>query len=153
MPTDHRQAAATATAALVAGGLSVTKASEQVAAEVGVAARTVRTWIKKYEIKLRSGQSQGFKDFNERRRAEVGNRLVTILESRIDQMEASLALGFPIEGREIRELTIAFGVLTDKRRLEDGLSTDRIETETVPAREIVRDKIDELAERRKKRDG
>ena len=147
MPTDHRQAAATATAALVAGGLSVTKASEQVAAEHGVAARTVRLWIKKYGIKLRSEPSQGFRDFNDRRRAEVGNRMVALLETRLGMLEQS----GEINGRELKDLAVMFGVLTDKRRLEDGLSTDRIETESVPAREIVRDKIDELAERRKRR--
>ncbi len=153
MPTDHRQAAAESAAALVAGGLSLAKASDQVGVENGVTGRTVRKWIVKAGIKVRTEQSQGFKDFNERRRAEVGNRMVALLESRLAQMEHSITLGFPIEGRELKDLTIAFGVLTDKRRLEDGLSTERVETETVPAREIVRDKIDELAERRKNRDG
>ena len=148
MPTDHRQAAAESAAALVAGGLSLAKASDQIGAEHNVTGRTVRKWIVKAGIKVRTEQSQGFKDFNERRRAEVGNRMVAILERRLGQLEAS----GEINGRELKDLAVMFGVLTDKRRLEDGLSTDRIETETVPAREIVRDKIDELAERRAKRD-
>ncbi len=149
MPTDHRQAAAAAAAALVAEGLSLTKASDQVAADVGVTGRTVRKWIVKAGIKLPKNQSQGFKDFNEQRRAEVGNRMVAILERRLSQLEES----GEISGRELKDLTVAFGVLTDKRRLEDGLATDRTETSEVPAREIIADKIDELAERRKQRDG
>ncbi len=151
MSTDHRQAAAEAAAALVAGGLSLTKASERVAADVGVAARTVRLWIKKSGLKIPKQQSQGFKDFNEQRRAETGNRLASIIDSRILQIEAAFVEGTDVDSRQIRELMISFGVLTDKRRLEDGLSTDRVETEMVPAREIVQGKIDELAERRKNR--
>ncbi len=149
MPTDHRQAAAEAAAALVADGLSLAKASDQIGVEVGVTGRTVRNWITKAGIVLPKNQSQGFKDFNERRRAEVGNRMVAILERRLGQLEDS----GEITGRELKDLAVMFGVLTDKRRLEDGLSTERVETESVPAREIVRDKIDELAERRKLRDG
>ncbi len=149
MPTDHRQAAAAAAATLVADGLSLTKASDQVAAGLGVTGRTVRAWIVKAGIVLPKNQSQGFKDFNERRRAEVGNRMVAILERRLGQLEDS----GEINGRELKDLAVMFGVLTDKRRLEDGLSTDHVVTESVPAREIVRDKIDELAERRKLRDG
>ncbi len=147
MPTDHRQAAAAAAATLVAEGLSLTKASERVAADAGVAARTVRLWIKKSGIKIPTRQSQGFKDFNEQRRSEVGNRMVAILERRLTQLEES----GEITGRELKDLAVMFGVLTDKRRLEDGLATDRTETSEVPAREIVRDKIDELAERRARR--
>ncbi len=43
-----------------------------------------------------------------------------------------------------------FGILTDKRRLEDGQVTDRTEQATVPAREIIEAKILNLADRRKK---
>ncbi len=150
MPTDHRQAAAAAAAALVAGGLSLTKASDQVAAELGVTGRTVRKWIVKAGLKLPKNQSQGFKDFNEQRRAEVGNRMVAILERRLTQLEVS---GEKISGRELKDLAVMFGVLTDKRRLEDGLATDRTETSEVPAREIVRDKLEGLAERKANRDG
>ncbi len=147
MPTDHRQAAAAAAVALVVGGLSLSKASDQVAAEHDVTGRTVRRWITNAGLKLPELGSN-FADFNDRRRQEVGNRMVAILERRLSQLEES----DKISGRELKDLAVAFGVLTDKRRLEDGLATDRTETSEVPAREILRDKVDELAERRLKRD-
>ena len=153
MPTllAERQHGAEQTVALVYGGLSLTKASEQIAAEYGVTSGTVRRWVDKSGLKVVRKRTN-FEDFNAERRAKAGNRLAAVIEGRLGQLEMDLALGIRLESRDIRELAVAFGIATDKRRLEDGLSTDRIETEEVPAREIIADKIDELADRRAKRD-
>ena len=140
------------TAALVADGMTFTQASKQVAALHGVGPQTVRNWVHKTGTKVRSQQQPHSIDFNAERRAEAGNRLASVIEGRIGQLEKALTDGTEVDSRQIRELAIAFGVMTDKRRLEDGLVTDRTET-SVPAREIIEGKIDELAERRSKRDG
>lgn len=150
LTAEIRLAAAQQTAALVRGGLTYTKASDQIAVEVGVAGRTVRAWVEKYGIDIQKQDSR-ISDFNERRRAESGNRLANVVEGRIAQLEKAIDAGTEVDSRQIRELTIAFGVLTDKRRLEDGLATDRHETSEVPAREIIKSEIDELDERRKQK--
>ena len=141
---------------LMVGGLSQWAASHRVCGEVGCAASTVRGWLQDGRfgrLSVPSVQLERLRDFNQERRAEAGNRLALVIEGRIGQLEKALTDGTEIDSRQIRELAIAFGVMTDKRRLEDGLVTDRTEQTTVPAREIIEGKIDELAERRKRRDG
>ncbi len=138
-------------AELVRSGMSISKASAQVGEQHGVTARTARFWVQRAGIKLDTQHQPNFQDFNEQRRARAGNQLAEVLEGRIKQLHRQIQEGEQVPSREIRELTVAFGVLTDKRRLEDGDVTDRTEQTTVPAREIIEAKIEDLAERRKQR--
>ncbi len=147
----QRQEGAGRAAELVAAGMSLTKASEAVGAEMGVSDRAVRNWVKDTGVHLsHREQPPAFRNFNQARRTEVGNRLVGLLEGNLTRMEKQLQAGTAIAARELKDLVITFGILTDKRRLEDGQVTDRTEQANVPAREIIEAKILDLADRRKK---
>lgn len=54
----------------------------------------------------------------------------------------------PLTPNGLQALTIAAGILTDKRRLEDGDVTDRTEVRDGGARERLAGRLDELAARR-----
>ena len=56
------------------------------------------------------------------------------------------------EPRELQQLASAVAVLIDKRRLEDGLATERTEVHASGASERLAAHVDELATRRQKRD-
>ena len=152
-PNPNAKPGAVEAAQLIRGGMGRGAAYQQVADKYGVKPRAIRQWIQNAGIKLPApgAGNPKLQDFNDERRLKAGNRLADVLEARIGQIENLIAAGKQVPSREIRELTIAFGVLTDKRRLEDGEATDRTEQSVVPAREIVEAKILDLAERRKQR--
>jgi len=55
-----------------------------------------------------------------------------------------------LTARDLKDLTVAMGISIDKRRLEDGEATERAEISDLSgARVAVRDKLLEIAERRK----
>lgn len=56
------------------------------------------------------------------------------------------------DGRDFRDIVVAVGVLIDKRRLEDGEVTDRVDVHNGGARERLVSRLDELAERRRAKD-
>ena len=99
----------------------------------------------------RREQPPAVRDFNTAQRHEVGNQLVHLLKAKLTQMEVQVQAGSPVAANDMKALAVMFGILTDKRRLEDGQVTDRTEQATVPAREIIEAKILELADRRTKR--
>jgi hypothetical protein len=55
----------------------------------------------------------------------------------------------PLTPNGLQSLTIAMGILTDKRRLEDGEVTARTEVSGGDARERIASRLDELASRRR----
>jgi hypothetical protein len=58
----------------------------------------------------------------------------------------------PLTPNGLQALTIAMGILTDKRRLEDGEVTARTEVSGGDARERIASRLDELAARRRTTD-
>ena len=138
-------------AALVAAGMGYSAASRQIAEKYGVSERTARGWVDRVGLDIPSEPREDFQDFNQRRRAEAGNKLAEALEMRTAQVLAALRDGEPVPTRELKDLAIMFGVLTDKRRLEDGLATDRHEQQSIPAREIIEAKILSLSARKKQK--
>ena len=149
-----QQTAAALAVELIEGGVSRTGAYERVAAENDVTPRTVRKWIKDSGLIIGDGKDipSAFKDFNTQQRQETGNALAELVTKTVAKWTRDLdRFDFYPPPREMKDLAIMFGVLTDKRRLEDGEVTDRTETSAVPAREIVEAKILDLAERRKAR--
>jgi len=58
----------------------------------------------------------------------------------------------PLTPNGLQALSISFGILTDKRRLEDGDVTARTEVTGGDARERIASKLDELATRRRATD-
>lgn len=58
----------------------------------------------------------------------------------------------PLTPNGLQALTISAGILTDKRRLEDGEATSRTEVHGDEARELVASRLDELASRRRTSD-
>ena len=153
MPNARAQTAAAYAVELIEGGISRTAAYERVASENDVKPRTVRRWIKDSGLTIPTDEnmSTAFADFNESERQQVGNELVDILRRKIKAMQKEFDWGHPVSARDMKDIAVMFGVLTDKRRLEDGLATDRQETSVVPAREIFEAKILDLAERKKVR--
>ncbi len=153
MPNARAQTAAAFAVELIVSGVSRTAAYERVAAENDVKPRTVRSWIKASGLTLpdRTDTSTAFADFNDQQRLDVGNRLAELVNKGLAKMEKDFEYGFSPQVRDMKDLAIMFGILTDKRRLEDGLATDRSETSVVPAREIIEAKILDLDERRKNR--
>ena len=119
---------------------------------MGVSDRAVRNWVKDTGIQVvRREQPPAFRDFNTAQRHEVGNQLVHLLKAKLTQMEEQFQAGSRVAANDMKALAVMFGILTDKRRLEDGQVTDRTEQASVPAREIIEAKILDLADRRKKR--
>ena len=57
-----------------------------------------------------------YRDFSQLRRLELGNRLA-------DTMDEILDRG-PISAGDLRNLAVVYSILTERRRLEEGLSTE-----------------------------
>jgi hypothetical protein len=73
-------------------------------------------------------------------------RVINLAFERIEDMLDDDAL----TARDLKDLTIAMGISIDKRRLEDGQATERTEiSDLTGARNAVRNKLLEIAERRK----
>ena len=72
---------------------------------------------------------------------------VALLNKLFDKL-SEMADG-PLTPNGLQALTIAMGILTDKRRLEDGDVTARTEVTGGDARERIASKLDELATRRR----
>ena len=62
-------------------------------------------------------------DFNTARRLELGNKIAARLAELVDS-------GYPLIPKDLRDVAVTFGVLTDKRRLEDGESTANVNQHT-----------------------
>jgi hypothetical protein len=134
---------------LIDGGMSFTKATETVGAEEGIGGRAVRKWLDSHGgVDVVKTPPPQFADFNARQRATVGNRLAALVAQTIEMFQKAADGGTPVSPRELKELALAFGILTDKRRLEDGEATGRVETLATDARQTVVKRLDELARRR-----
>ncbi len=58
-----------------------------------------------------------------------------------------------LDSGDFRDLVVSFGILTDKRRLETGEATSRHESVDPERRRRMRESLDEVAARRRKRAG
>ena len=62
-------------------------------------------------------------DFNLARRLELGNKIAARLAELVESEG-------PLLPKDLRDVAVTFGVLTDKRRLEDGESTSNVNQHT-----------------------
>ena len=70
-------------------------------------------------LDIRLAQSRRFdayRDFSRMRRLELGNRLADAVDEILDRG--------PISAGDLRNLAVVYSILTERRRLEDGLSTE-----------------------------
>ena len=84
--------------------------------------------------------AQVAEDYALERRIALLNKLFTKAEELIEQADTP---------HKLQALAIAMGILTDKRRLEDGEVTARTEVNGGDARERIASRLDELAARRR----
>lgn len=73
-------------------------------------------------------------------RLELGNAMFDAVEEMLGKAKTP---------GELKDLATTFGILTDKRRLDDGEATNRTENVDPSRRERFRKNLDELAERRR----
>ena len=87
--------------------------------------------------------AQVAEDYSLERRLALLNKMFNKAEELIEQATTP---------HKLQALAIAMGILTDKRRLEDGEVTARTEVSGGDARERIASKLDELATRRRTTD-
>lgn len=81
------------------------------------------------------------------RRIALNDRLFEAIQQSMDVLEDNIEAG-QLDARDLQALVISYGILTDKRRLEDGESTSRDENVImVTAKESLSLKLAEIRER------
>jgi hypothetical protein len=142
---ERRAAVEHARRLMVEDGYSATRAAESVAEDLGSTGRTVMRWAEAQGIGLGELSRDIHKTraateatiyYGQERRLELSNQLFARVKSMTDGVKAA---------NEMKDLATAFAILTDKRRLEEGKSTERHEVAVVDARERL---LNEVAERR-----
>ena len=121
------------------------------ARRLGCSVGTVNRIAKLNSLEPYSGQKppvpnevvQAAADYCLERRILLLNKMFTKAEELIEQATTP---------HKLQALAIAMGILTDKRRLEDGEVTARTEVSGGDARERIASKLDELAARRRTTD-
>jgi hypothetical protein len=142
---EKRAAVENARRLMVEDGHSVRRASQSVADDLGVSDRTVMNWAKAIglplgdlsrEIHKTKAATEATIHYGQERRLELSNLLFARVKTMTDEVKAA---------NEMKDLATAFAILTDKRRLEEGKSTERHEVAVTDARERL---LHEVAERR-----
>ena len=95
------------------------------------------------KIELSAAASAAASDYCLERRLNLLNKVFAKAEEMIDTATTP---------HKLQALAIAIGILTDKRRLEDGEVTARTEVSGGDARERIASKLDELSARRRTTD-
>jgi len=113
---------------LVGEGMSANKATQQIAAEQGIAQRTLQRWLTAEGVSLSTVALDTAK--NARAVAEADYRLRRA-RLRVDMLKvAEKVLGridVEGEGRQAQAFAVSLGILVDKIRLEEGEPTARTE--------------------------
>lgn len=150
---DKRHAVESARRLMVEEGYSVNRAAEAVGEDLGVSGRTVMRWADSQGLPLGElsrdiaktrAATEATEGYGLARRLELSNRLFSKLG---EVVETS------IEPSGLKDLATAFGILTDKRRLEEGQATERTESSVTDLRSRVESRLDELAQRRQQKAG
>lgn len=125
---ERRTAAENARRLMVEDGYSANAAAASVGEDLGVSGRTVMNWAKHLGLPLGELSRDIAKTraataatiyYGQDRRLELSNELF----GRIKELAGAVKAA-----NEMRDLATAFAILTDKRRLEEGRSTERHET-------------------------
>ena len=127
--TEHERRAAVehARRLMVEDGYSQNKAAEAAGDDLGVKGRTVMRWAESLDLPLGELSRDAAKTraataahthYDQERRLGLNN----LLFDRIKEVA-----GKTEDAGDLKDLAMAFGILTDKRRLEEGKSTERHE--------------------------
>lgn len=113
---------------MVNDGFSQNRACAAVGEDLGVTGRTVALWAADMEIALGSISREATKTAAaSRARAEYGadrrRELSDLLFSRCEEVASDTR-----DSGVLKDLATVFGILTDKRRLEEGKATERTES-------------------------
>jgi len=142
--------------------LSQTEAMKQAIEEhdLGIHIATLRRWSEKYYKPIPAyavfrQMSESAINYERDTRARLGNKIMMAIELELEDHLQAKRDGEDgvLTSRDLKDLAITFGVLTDKRRLDDGEATERQEVDVAAARAAVAGRLDELAARRRQRDG
>ncbi|HXI16612.1 MAG TPA: hypothetical protein VNM48_09580 [Chloroflexota bacterium] len=130
-------------------GYSQNKASAAVGEDLGIAGRTVKRWA--VAVGLPLGDLS--RDFEKRRTAAATAVQTYDLARRLELNDFRFERVRDVatttrETNGLKDLALAFGILTDKRRLEEGQATARTESQVSEVRQRLDTRLDELASRR-----
>lgn len=133
--------------AAIVDALSRGEAQKAIARRLGCSPGTVNRLAKLNGLEPGSAKNQAamievenlIADYTLERRVALLNKMFAKAEELVDTATTP---------HKLQALAIATGILTDKRRLEDGEATARTEVNGGDARERIARRLDELAERR-----
>lgn len=133
--------------AAIVQALSRGEAQKAIARRLGCSPGTVNRLAKLNGLEPGSAKNQAamievenlIADYTLERRVALLNKMFAKAEELVDTATTP---------HKLQALAIATGILTDKRRLEDGEATARTEVNGGDARERIARRLDELAERR-----
>jgi transposase-like protein len=128
--------------AAIAEALRAGESQNGVARRFGIGAATVNRIAKRNGLKYSAPKNAAIC-----RRDYAAAERLALLNKLFDKV-SELADG-PLTPTGLQALTISAGILTDKRRLEDGEATARTEVHGGGAREQLARSLDELAARRR----
>lgn len=137
-------------------GYNQAQALREVTPALGIGNRALYNWAAVRGMPLpnpglhqTAHMTEAIKTYAKEHRLDLGNRLIDIVEEAVSRMEAAMTEDeeYVPEIRELREMAITFGILTDKRRLEDGDATTRTEVSTESVRLEIAAKLEQLEQR------
>jgi IS30 family transposase len=135
----------------IVAALKAGESQNAVARRLGCGPATVNRVAKRNGLECHSPKNQAAEaeitaalaDYSIERRLALLNKVFAKAEELIDTATTP---------HKLQALAIAIGILTDKRRLEDGEVTARTEVSGGDARERIASRLDELASRRRTTD-
>ncbi len=137
-------------------GYNQAESMRMVAPALGIGNRALYNWAAVRGMPLpnpglhnTAHMSESLKTYAKEHRLDLGNRLIDVVEETVTRLERMMAEDPEAtpEIRELREMAVTFGILTDKRRLEDGDATSRTEVSAESVRLEIVAKLENLEKR------
>lgn len=125
---ERRIAVEQARALMTEQGYSANKAAEAIGEDLGVKGRTVQLWADALEMPLgelsheraKTARANGaVVEYGQAKRQALSDLLFSRVEAVAEKTD---------EPGDLKDLATTFGILVDKRRLEEGKATERTET-------------------------
>ncbi|MBA2390313.1 MAG: hypothetical protein H0V67_08655 [Geodermatophilaceae bacterium] len=150
---ERRHAVEQARRLMIEEGYSQNKATAAVAEDLGVTGRSIKYWaaalllplgdLSREAAKRQTAEATALgQTYDLTRRLELND----FLFERVRDVATTTR-----ETNGLKDLALAFGILTDKRRLEEGQATARTENQVSDVRQRLDARLDELAARRTQR--
>jgi transposase-like protein len=123
-------------------GASQNAVARQLGCSVGLVNKVARVNGREYSRPKHAAEAR--RDYAQAERLALLNKLFDKVREMADG---------PLTPNGLQALTISMGILTDKRRLEDGEATSRAEIHGDDIRDRLASRLDELAARRRQKAG